>query len=255
MLRRSVLAAATAWALATPASAFAQGGPGYLFRPPKVALGVRVGYSWPQAGGDLFGFTKDQFIPLGADTLSTLDFGDVYVAGELAIRPWEQWDVVLGFGWTQSEQRTEYRRWEEDVGTSRLPIEQMTTLEIITGTLGAEYYFLGRGRRVGRLAWVPRRLMPFLGGGIGFSSYQFEQVGDFVDESTSSIYGDYLKTNGAGFLWYANAGLDVSLGTHVILSGEARYSWSNAGVKGSYVGFDSADLDGFQLMGGLGFQF
>jgi len=246
--------------LAAPTEVSAQGGPGFFFKRPVVSLGIRVGYSAPRTGGDLFAFTLDEFIPSGADTLSSLKFGSPYVGGELAIHPWERWDVAVGFGWTRSRSMSEYRRWVDPGAdpadpADDLPIEQETTFQVVTGTLGAKYYLQERGRRVGSLAWVPQKLTPFVGAGIGVASYEFVQAGDFIDTNTFEVLGDYLKSSGEGFLAYASAGADLVLWRNAIVTAEARYSLSNAGVDGEYVGFGDVDLAGLQLMVGMGFQF
>jgi opacity protein-like surface antigen len=245
--------AALAVMLAVPVTASAQGGPGFLFRRPLVSVGIRAGYAVPRAGGDLFGQTRNDFIPSGADpTGSSLSFNSPYLGGELAIRPWDRWDIAVGFGWTRSRTLSEYRDW---LDSSDNPIEQETTFQVVSGTLGAKYYLQDRGRRVGSLTWVPQRLSPYVGAGIGVASYEFLQEGDFVDTSTFVVYPDYLKTSGEGFIWYGAAGADLVLGRNAILTGEARYSFSNARVAGSYDGFDNIDLAGLQLMVGFGFQF
>lgn len=255
-MKRSVLAAAAVLLAATPNLAFAQGGPGFLFKRPKVTISARVGYAMPSAGGQLFDFATDEFIPLGADTLSSLSFDAPYVGGEVAFRPWERWDVALGIGWTRSRSLTEYRRWEEEISpTERRAIEQETTFEVLFGTLGAKYYLQDRGRQVGSLAWVPRRLTPYVGGGIGISSYDFTQVGSFVDTETLGIFSDFLETSDEGFIAYGAAGIDVTLAKHAVVTAEARYSFSSADVVGSYVSFNDVDVGGLQLTVGLGFQF
>jgi hypothetical protein len=212
----------------------------------------------PRTNGDLFAYTLDEFIQAGADTLSTLSFDSPYLGGEFAVRPSERWDIALGFGWTRSRSVTEYRRWvETDPGppVTDFPIEQETTFQVVTGTLGAKYYLQDRGQRVGSLAWVPHRLTPFVGAGIGVSSYEFTQRGDFVDAVTTDIYQDILETDGEGFLAYAHAGVDVVLGSNVVLTGEARYTRADAAVGGSFDNFNDIDLAGLQFLVGFGFQF
>jgi hypothetical protein len=252
-MRRSALIAVLAVILTVPTGASAQdGGPGFLFKRPVVSLGIRAGYAVPRAGGELFDFTLDEFIPSGADTLSSLSFDSPYLGGEIAIRPRERWDIAVGFGWSRSRTISEYRWW---VDSSDNPIEQETTFQVVTGTVGAKYYFQDRGRSVGTLTWVPRRLTPFVGTGIGVSSYEFLQEGDFLDSKTLEVLPDFLESSGEGFIWYASVGADLVLANHAVLTGEVRYSLSNAGVQGSYVGFGDMDLGGLQLMVGMGFQF
>ena len=251
-MQRSASAVLLTVILATPVAVSAQGGPGFLFRRPVLSVGIRAGYAVPRAGGDLFGQTLDDFIPSGADTTSSLSFNSPYLGGELAVHPWDRWDIAVGFGWMRSRTLSEYRRW---VDNSANPIQQETTFQVVTGTLGAKYYLRDRGRRVGTLAWVPSKLTPFLGAGIGISSYEFVQEGDFVDVSTFAIDSDYLKTTGEGFIWYGSAGADFVLHKNALLTAEARYSFSDARVEGSYDGFNNIDLAGMQLLVGIGFQF
>jgi hypothetical protein len=252
-MRRSALVVTLLTALAVPTMASAQlGGPGFLFQRPKLSIGVRGGYQVPRAGGDLFTQTLDEFIPRGADTLSSLSFDAPYLGGEISFRPWERWDLAFGIGWTRSRAVSEYRRWVDNLND---PIEQETTFQLITGTLGAKYYLQDRGRRVGRLAWVPNRMAPYVGAGVGVASYEFRQIGDFIDTSTLEVLNDYQETRGEGLLGYGAAGVDFIVARNAIITAEARYTLSNAGVDGSYVGFGNMDLSGLQLMLGLGFQF
>jgi len=251
-MKRSALIAVVALTLAAPAVASAQGGDGFLFKRPRVSLTARAGYFLPSTGGQLFDFATDEFIPLGADTLSTLDFDGPYLAGELAVRPGEHWDIALGVGWTRKRALTEYRRW---IDSSGLPIVQETTFQVVYGTLGAKYALLDRGRQIGRLAYVPSRVTPWVGGGLGISAYKFIQSGDFVDSSTGDIFSDYLETSDEGLIVYGNAGLDFTLFKNAIVSAEARYTLSSADVEYPYSGFNDIDLGGLQLMVGLGFQF
>lgn len=250
-MKRSVWLAAAAL-LAAPAAASAQGGPGFLFKQPKIALGVRVGYAVPRTGGELFDYALDEYIPLGADTLSSLSFNSPYLGAELAIRPWNHWDLAVGFGWTRSRSRSEYRRW---IDTDGNPIEQETTFQVVSGTVGAKYYPQDRGRQIGSLAWVPARLNPFLGAGIGVSTYTFRQVGDFRDAVTNDIFRDRLESGADALSVYGSAGVDFTLTKNAFVTAEARYSFSNADVTGPYQGFDDIDLAGLQLMVGLGLQF
>jgi hypothetical protein len=250
-MRRIASIGVLAAILAVPTGASAQGGPGFLFKRPVLSVGIRAGYALPRAGGELFDYTFDEFIPSG-DTLGSLSFDSPYLGGEIAIRPRERWDIAVGFGWSRSRTISEYRRW---VDSSDNPIEQETTFQVVTGTVGAKYYLQDRGRSVGSLAWVPQRLTPFIGTGFGLSSYEFVQQGDFFDAVTFEVLPDYLESSEEGFLWYATAGADLLLANRAVLTGEVRYSLSSARVIGSYGGFGDMDLGGLQLMVGMGLQF
>jgi len=116
-------------------------------------------------------------------------------------------------------------------------------------------YPLGRGRSLGRFAWVPRTVSPFVGVGGGVMSYLFEQSGEFVDEETLDIFVDRLRSERSGPLARAAAGLDVSLGKQFFMTVEGRYTLASAPVAGGFGGFERIDLDGLQVVGGIGIRF
>ena len=251
-MKRIALVMASAWTLLLPTLASAQGGPGFLFNRPRVSIGFRMGYTIPMMGSNLFDQSRTDF------TLNRWDFAGPYVGGDLAARVSDRWDVSLTAGWARGSGLSEYRELIECsvVATpcptqNQLPIEQETTVQTVSAALGGRFYFTDRGRSVGRFAWVPSRLAPFVGGGVGMMWYDFTQRGDFVDFQTLSIYGDDLHTSGSGASVYASAGADVSIGKQFYLTGEARYNVARAGVRDSYSLYDRMDLSGLQLTTGI----
>jgi hypothetical protein len=255
-MRKTTLLVALVAGLSLPATAAAQGGPGFMFKNPRVSLGFRTGYQLPRVGSNIFDF------PLDSLTLSRADFGSPWLGGELAVRVTDRLDVAAGVGWARARSESEYLNWLE----GGAPIRQRTTFETVTGSLGAKYYFTDRGRSIGRFAWVPSRIGPYVGGGIGFVEYDFVQEGDFVDfESvvvdpgdgsvSAEIYTDRLHTSGSGFAGHVAGGIDVALGRQFLLTGEARYTLANGPVRGPYASFDRIDLAGLQLLVGFGIRF
>ena len=251
-MKRIALIVALAWTLVLPTWASAQGGPGFLFNRPRVSIGFRTGYTIPKMGSNLFDQSRTDF------TLNRWDFAGPYVGGDLAVRVSERWDVSLTGGWARGNGPSEYRDLIECSvvanpcpAQNQLPIEQETTFETASGAIGGRYYFSDRGRSVGRFAWVPSRISPFVGGGVGMMWYDFQQRGDFVDFQTYDIYGDDLQTSGSGASVYGSAGVDISIGRQFYLTGEARYNLASAGVRDSYSLYDRMDLSGLQLTTGI----
>lgn len=247
-LRRAAVSATivAALAVAAPGAALAQGGDGFLFSEPRVTLGFESGYGFQRAQSDIFDHVIREF------TLERRDFNSPYLGGELAVRVSEQWDLAFNVGYQSSSTQSESRPY---VGTDDLPIEQVTDLRMIPAVLSMKYYPRPRGRTIGRFAWVPEKVVPFVGAGVGFVSYRFEQTGEFVDEDTFDIYYDELTTSQSALLARASAGLNVSLGRQFLLTGAARYNWARAPVRDDYSGFGDIDLDGLQLVGGLSVRF
>lgn len=239
----TAVAALFCW-LMLPAPSLAQsGGDGFLFKPPSVTLGVRLGYAMPRAGSDLFDFTTDQL------TLDRSDFNAPVIAGELGVRITERVDGTLYVGYAGGQTRSEFREW---VDTDDRPIEQVTEFARTSLTGGAKVYLMDRGRRIGRFAWVPTRWMPFVGASAGLVWYRFEQQGDFVDFETLEIFAERFRSSGTAFTANVAAGLDVALSSRFLISSEARYGWGRGDLNADFVGFDALDLSGFQLTLGVG---
>lgn len=229
-----------------PHTAWAQGGPGFLFEPPRASVGARFSYSMPSAGSDLFGFAREQF------TLDNRDFRSPQVGGEVAVRITDRLDLAADVGWTRSRRSSEYRNWEDLDG---LPIEQDTAFERTSLTLGAKYYLRDRGRAVGQFAWIPTGFAPYVGAGVGVMWHDLTQAGDFVDLDTYDIFSDRLRTSGVSPIADARVGADFPVGRNVFLVGEARYNFGRGPTGGDYIGFADTDLSGITLTLGISFRF
>lgn len=235
-------------AVTAPGALAAQGGDGFLFKEPRVTLKLETGYGFQLGQGDVLGYVVDTF------TVGQRDFDSPYLGAELAIRVAEQWDVAIGAGLQSASAISEYEKY---VGTDGLPIEQVNELRLVPVTASARYYLKPRGRSIGRFAWIPEKVVPYLGAGIGAMSYRFEQDGEFIDRSEPDwpIYVDRLETSGTAFLARALAGVDVAVHRQLVLSGEARYNYSRDPARGDYWDLGDMTLDGLQLVAGIGIRF
>ena len=241
------------WAAATgilvvslPAEALAQGGDGYLFKQPTLALSLTAGLSMPRAGSDLFSFTTSEL------TVEKNDFNAPVVEGRLSVRLNERVDLMATVGGGTSNTRSEFREWE---GSDGLPIEQTTEFSMVHLTFGAKAYLMERGRTVGSLAWIPARIAPYVGAEAGWIFHDFKQEGEFVDYETLDIFNDYFHNEGTAPTVQALAGLDVTLNNRVMLTTEARYGWGSDELGLDFVGFEELDLSGFQLTAGFTVRF
>ena len=239
------LGAALFVGLALAEDAAAQGS-GFVFKRPTVSLGVRLGYALPRAGSEIFDFTREEL------TIDKSDFNALSFGGELGIRAIERVDIALNLGYEKSDTRSEFRDWVDD---DDLPIEQNTRFTRIPLTLGVKAYPWERGRRISRLAWIPKRWAPYFGAGAGVVWYRFEQIGDFVDFETFDIFHSGFESRGSSPLAYLSGGVDVSLGPRWLVTGEARYAWASAEMDRDFVGFDNIDLAGFRMTAGFSVRF
>lgn len=245
IVRSSALAFAFGLGLAA-APVAAQAPDGFLFKQPVASVGLSFGYTIPGANSQIFDFVSEEL------TVDRSDFQTVTIGGEFAFRATRRVDIALGLSVSESQTSSESRKF---VGEDDLPIEQVTTLRQIPLTLSAKVYLKERGRRVSSLAWVPSSWAPYVGGGAGFVWYNFEQIGDFVDEETLDIFNDFLQTEGKAGTVHALAGVDFTLSPRVVLTGEGRYSWGEGEMGQDFVGFDALDLSGFRATAGFKLRF
>lgn len=228
-----------------------QSRPDFRFKQPWVTLGVRGGYVFNRANGEIYSFLTEKL---------TLDSDDFNAGGfqlDIAVRTLSWLDVVFGFEYNYSSTRSEFRDFVEDTGA---PIKQDTELTQVPLTSSLRLYPLGRGRRVGKYAWLRSTLVPYVGGGLGATWYRLEQDGDFVDESDCTpllgctIFSDKLSTSAWAFSKHVFAGLDLKLTRNFGLVIEGRYQWARASVKRDYDGFERINLDGARVMAGFSFR-
>ena len=161
-------------------------------------------------------------------------------------------DVVLSVGHSQSTVRSEFRDF---IDTDDLPIEQTTRFRRTPVTIGVKAYLRDRGRSVSRFAWVPTAWTPYVGAGAGLMVYEFAQRGEFVDYETLDIFGKDFSSKGTTPAAHLTTGMELSIGPHLLATGEARYLWGRADMSRDFVAFDRIDLSGFQITVGVAARF
>lgn len=232
-------------ALAAPARAQG-GGKGFLFAAPQGGVSLRGGFFGASARSDLFAFVTDTL------TLRRGDFAGPGVLAELTVAlPGTRLEAVLGGGYAATRASSEFRDWVDE---DDRPIAQTTEFRRAPVTLGLKAYLAPRGRAIGRFAWVPARVAPYVGVGAGATWYEFRQKGEFVDFETNAIFGETYESTGWGATGYAGGGVDVSLSPRVALTADARWAAARARVSGSFEGY-VVDLGGPSTTVGLTYRF
>ena len=224
-------------------SSFAQSsGDGYLFHRPDVTLSVRGGYSRAAASSDVFDEVTRNL------TLDRGDFSGLAVGGDLAVPIANRVDLVLAGGYSRSNHKSEFRDF---VDNNDLPIEQTTTFERIPITANLRINLSEPGRSIGSLAWIPSRVVPYVGAGVGAMHYGFRQKGDFVDFNTNAVFPSTLESSGWAFVGQAMAGVDYNFTSKLGLSLDARYLHAKGELDSSFKGYDRIDLSGLTATVGL----
>jgi Outer membrane protein beta-barrel domain len=244
--RKTSIALAAALALGGVVPASAQhGGNGYLFHEPQVRLSFRMGYDHALANSDVFDEAVTDL------TLNKKDFSGLTLGGEAAFALTSRIDLSVDVGYSRAKSGSEFRHFEDN---NNLPIEQTTTFERVPLTANVRFYLTEPGRRVGRLAWIPNKVVPWVGAGGGMMWYRFRQQGDFVDFQTLNVFASDINSTDWTPTAQGMAGVDISLSPMVALRAESRYVWARTKLSQDFSGFDPIDLSGVQATLGLTFR-
>lgn len=220
--------------------------PDFFLGRPKASIAIRGGLTFANAGSNWYDFVTDQL------TLDKRDFRTASIGGEVVAMLPIPLDLVLAGDWGGTNQKSEFRYW---VDNNRLPIEQTTHVRQSTLTAGLRYAFLGRGRELSSLVWVPRRFVPYVGGGFGGLLYSVKQEGDFVDFVTLAVFSDVLESSGWTTATYLNGGMDLHMTGHLYVTVDARYLWAEKRLSQPWLDFEPLDLTGLRLSTGINVLF
>ncbi len=222
-------------------------GDGYLFKRPTASFTLRGGYTQPSASSDVFNDSR-KFL-----TLERGDFGTGSMSADIGIRVADRWSLQFNGGFSRRSIASEMRDWEDNDG---LPIEQTTQLARAPFMVGLRFDLLQPGRRVGRLAYIPAKIAPYITGGGGMMWYRYRQEGSFVDFEDLAVFDTKLESKGTTGAAYGALGADFTLRPTLALTTEARYDYARAPMNRSYFrGFNNIDLSGVTATIGLTFRY
>lgn len=231
---------------ALPRYAHTQGGEGFLFREPRSMLTVRTGWAAANARSDVFSFTTDQL------TVNHGDFSSPAFDAEYTYRVLPRVQIAATLGVSSANKDSEFRRY---VDNNDLPITQSFSFVRVPITVGVKAYLLPTGRTIGKYAWIPSRVAPYVGAGAGTMYYRFHQSGDFVDLQTLDVFPSQFESSGFAFTANGRAGAEYALGTHIAVTGEVRYVYARAHLARDFQGFEPIDLSGVSTLAGLAIRF
>jgi opacity protein-like surface antigen len=205
-----------------PSAAFAQQSLTFSFGGFVVAgEDARVDGDVLVANRDILSFDIDDFAggSIGIEWL--LPVGEFFEAG-------------LGAGFTSRTVPTVYSDFVNRNGDE---IAQDLKLRVAPFTATVRVLPFGRSRAV----------QPYLGGGIGFFSYRYSEVGDFVDFTDRSVFREQFVAKGTETGPVALAGVRFPIGDAWSLGGEVRYQKASADLSDDFLG-TKLDLSGFHYL-------
>jgi hypothetical protein len=216
----------------------------FLFSKPIAQLTVRAGPVLHNAQGDIYDFITREL------TVDRSDFRAMSIGGELVVMAGERIDIALGVAHAEMRSSSEFRDW---VDNNDLPIEQTTVLRTTPFAVSVRFLPLARGESISRLAWVPARFTPYVGGGAGVTFYNLRQHGDFVgsEEEGRPVFPNDYEANGYGATLHALAGADFWVTGKVGINLDARYTFGSAPLGDDFMDYETLDVSGLQAGIGL----
>jgi hypothetical protein len=122
-------------------------------------------------------------------------------------------------------------------------------------TAGIKVHLRPAGRSVGKFAWVPTRLAPYVAAGGGMMYYVFKQDGDFVDYQTFDVFRTSLRSTDVAGMAYGAVGGTYSLSPRIGVNVEVRYDQARSPLDADFRDFNPIDLSGTGLTAGFLFRF
>jgi hypothetical protein len=229
-----------------PLAAQSGDGDGYLFHVPLASLSIRLGVSQPTASSQVFDFTSKQL------TLNKSDLLGFNGGADLEFNPVPRLGILMGVSASSRKKGTNYRDF---VDNNDQEIQQSTSFRRASWTTGLKLYLSNPGRSIGRYAWVPSRVAPYVSVGAGVMYYGFRQSGDFVDFADNSVFRTTLESSDWAPTTYGALGMNYSLSARMSVLTEARYDYARAKMSADFQGFDRIDLSGLAVTTGLHLRF
>lgn len=233
--------------------------PDFLFGRPRVSVGVHGLWHRAQAGSDFYDEVDERLFVRRSDTddpknpgHGLLNFNAPGVGFDFGFGVTSRLDVRFGLGYAKSLNESELRGF---IGSDGLPFEQRTELSQVDVRGEVAFALAPRGRAIGQYAWVPARVVPYVGAGFGFVRYDLRQIGEFVDPTSFEIFEEAYTSKGWGRGVHVFGGADVRMTRHVFLNAEARQVRAAAGLGEVFSGFEPLDLGGLRVAAGVRFVF
>ena len=106
----------------------------------------------------------------------------------------------------------------------------------------------------------PRRVLKpvfYFGAGFGVNFYEYEEIGDFVDDSIPEdpvVFSGVFEARGVAPVAHGLVGLEFPVGGIISIIAEGRYVWSETEIDDDFDGLGDIDLGGAAAYVGASFR-
>ena len=248
--------------LATPGTAAAAGeeqDADFAFGWPRWSIALRGLQNLARAEGDFYEFVQMHLFAPGNPGEDPKDpesgrfsFNGPGVAFDVGYAITPRLDYRVGMHYLHMFQPSELRHFE---GSDNLPIYQDTTLSQTELSTSLTLALLPRGRAIGTYVWIPGRVVPYVGVGVGLIRYGLIQEGEFVDANDGALFSATIESQGWTGSTHFIAGADVRLTPRTSATVEIIYAQAAADLGDAFPEFEPMDLAGVRIEAGIRFAF
>lgn len=231
--------------------------PDFLFGRPRFSIGIRGLLHRARAGSDFYDFVNEElFVRRSSDddhknpNHGLLNFDAPGIGFDFGLGVTSRLDVRIGVDYAKSLNESELRDF---IGEDGLPFTQRTELSQVELRGESVLALAPRGRAIGQYAWIPSRVVPYVGAGLGFARYDLVQAGEFVDDL--GYFEDAFGSKGWGPALYLFGGADIRMSRQVYLNVEVRHVQASAELGPDYERYEPLDLGGLRIGAGVRFAF
>ncbi len=203
------------------------------------------------AGAGSISFLGGRFYPNAGSDIWDINFENLILSkknfeSNVGYLEWEWGKRTITFfaGATLSGRKTINTEYRDYVWYDGSPITQSITYKNNPTYLGIRFYPIPVYRK---------GILPFVGAGITFVSWEWTQTGEFIDFSDPTLpiyYGDYFKRDSsAGF--FINGGLVIKIDRSIGFRIMGFYTSVHGNLEPTYLGFEPIDLSGFTVLAGI----
>jgi hypothetical protein len=172
------------------------------------------------------------------------DYDDVVVSGDYLYFVSSRVGILGSFSVFEGSATQSYRDFVDNFGGE---ISHVTQLQTASLDFGLIVHLLGSRAAV----------MPYLGAGGSFVSYELEEEGEFIDFgfSTPEVIADRYRANGDTFGFFWLVGIEVPLGASTSLFAEAKWRSADVELSQDFAGLGNLDLSGRSFSAGVSWSF
>ncbi len=212
--------------------------------PERGFVNLKLGIFIPDGDSNFWNDSEEVF------TLNVEDMDDILAGIDFGIAINPRMEFSIGIEYFDVTTGSEYRDY---IGSDGFPITHDTSLEILP--VQASLKILPGGRYTEGRYMALSKIIPYIGGGIGFYLWEYRESGEFIDFGDMSVYPEIYVSDGVAVGAHVMGGIEIPFDPYWSVMMEAKYSKVDDTLNKDFSDFGTIDLSGWSFILGTSFRF